>query len=154
MGGAEHFAQGSLLPPPDIDADKSMLPKGGSSDVLTDSDASYDLTDTPSWTKVGQLDSEPVKLSLSGTGDILRLLQKVELTKSVRRSVKGDEVCLGLDEIARAFLHPHTTRNQGLIKLIVEEVRSHEELRNISFTSIRINHNTISAPHTENNLKG
>ena len=68
--------------------------------------------------------------------------------------MKGDEVCLGLDEIAQAFIHPQTTRNQGLIKLIVEEVRSHKELRNISFTSIRIAHNTISAPHTGKNLRG
>jgi hypothetical protein len=41
-----------------------------------------------------------------------------------------------------------------LIEAVVEEVRSHRELRDVCFTSIQINHNTISAPHTDNNLIG
>ncbi len=54
----------------------------------------------------------------------------------------------------QAFIHPQTARSHELIKLIVDEVRSHEELQNISFTSIQINHNTASAPHTDRNMKG
>ena len=51
-------------------------------------------------------------------------------------------------------MHPKTVQNKGLTKLVVDEVRSHEELQNSGFTSIQINHNTISAPHTDNDLKG
>ena len=41
-----------------------------------------------------------------------------------------------------------------MIEAVVAEVRSHKELKDICFTSIHINHNTISAPHTDNNLIG
>ena len=51
-------------------------------------------------------------------------------------------------------MHPKTDRNRDLIEAIVAEVRSHDDLKNIAFTSIQINHNTISAPHTDNNLIG
>ncbi len=46
----------------------------------------------------------------------------------------------------QAFIHPKTARSKELIKQIVDEVRSHKEIENISFTSIQINHNTINAP--------
>ena len=41
-----------------------------------------------------------------------------------------------------------------MIKQIVDEVHSHEELRNLPFTSIQIIHNTVSASHTDNKLIG
>ena len=41
-----------------------------------------------------------------------------------------------------------------MIEAVVAEVRSHRELDGIYFTSIQINHNTISAPHTDNDLVG
>ena len=49
---------------------------------------------------------------------------------------------------------PRTAQDGDLIKEIVDEVRLHPELRDIPFTSIQINHNTISAAHTDNNLIG
>jgi hypothetical protein len=93
-------------------------------------------------------------LNQSGVSDILRRLLDVEMAKSARQAVTGDGICIGLNYKTNAFVHPKTIRDKELTKLIVDEVRSHEELQNISFTSIQINHNTVSAPHTDNNLKG
>ena len=36
----------------------------------------------------------------------------------------------------------------------MEETNKHETLANIKFSSIQINHNAISSPHTDNNLEG
>ena len=66
----------------------------------------------------------------------------------------GDGVCIGLTYKGSPFIHPKTSRNRDLIEAIVDEVRSHPELKDIAFTSIQINHNTISAPHVDNNLVG
>ena len=76
------------------------------------------------------------------------------MVPSARKAVTGDGVCIGLTFKTSPFLHPKTQRNRELIEAIVEEVRSHKELRDVCFTSIQINHNTISAPHTDNNLIG
>ena len=74
------------------------------------------------------------------------------MVPSARKAVTGDGICIGLTYKTCPFIHPKTTRNRDLIEAIVAEVRSHEELKNIAFTSIQINHNTISASHTDNNL--
>ena len=49
------------------------------------------------------------------------------------------------------FVHPQTKRRRELVKDIVAEIRNHNELKGIEFTSILINLNTICAPHTDNN---
>ncbi len=41
-----------------------------------------------------------------------------------------------------------------MIREIVPEMQSHDELRGIGFTSIQRSHNTISAPHTDDNKVG
>ena len=66
----------------------------------------------------------------------------------------GDGICIGLAFKSSPFVHPKTARNRDLIEAIVAEVRSHPELKSIAFTSIQLNRNTISAPHTDNNLIG
>ena len=76
------------------------------------------------------------------------------MVPSARKAVSGDGICIGLNFKTTAFVHPRTGENGKLIKEIVEEVRLHPELRDIPFTSIQINHNTISAAHTDNNLIG
>ena len=76
------------------------------------------------------------------------------MAPSARKAVTGDGICIGLTFKSSPFVHPKTARNRDLIEAIVAEIRSHEELKHIAFTSIQINHNTISAPHTDNNLIG
>ncbi len=109
---------------------------------------------SPSWSLVGRIDPKPVKLTRQGSDAIFTLLQKVHMVPSARKAVTGDGVCIGLTFKTSPFLHPKTQRNRELIEAVVEEVRSHKELRDVCFTSIQINHNTISAPHTDNNLIG
>ena len=41
-----------------------------------------------------------------------------------------------------------------MIKEFVAEIKSYRDLNDIEFASIQINHNTISAPHTDNRLVG
>ena len=92
----EHFEEGSLLPSVQASTPTHRcFRNGGSSDVLTDSDTSYELADTKPWTKVGKLDPRPITLNLSGTEQILRRLQKVEMVQSARRAVTGDGICIG-----------------------------------------------------------
>ncbi len=76
------------------------------------------------------------------------------MVPSARKAVTGDGVCIGLTFKSSPFVHPKTQRNRELVEAVVAEVRSHKELDGIFFTSIQINHNTISAPHTDNNLVG
>ena len=71
---------------------------------------------------------KPLTLNKSGSNDILRCLLDVEMVKSARQAVTGDGICIGLTYKTNAFAHPKTVRNKELIKLIVDEVRSHEEL--------------------------
>jgi hypothetical protein len=40
------------------------------------------------------------------------------------------------------------------MKEAVTEIRSHAELKGIELASIRIYHNTMSAPHADNSLVG
>ena len=68
------------------------------------------------------------------------------MVPSARKAVTGDGIYIGLTFKTSSFIHPKTDRNRDLIEAIVAEVRSHDELKNIAFTSIQINHNTISAP--------
>jgi hypothetical protein len=82
------------------------------------------------WTTVGKFNPKPIRLSQSGLNDILRRLLDVEMVKSARRAVAGDGICIGLNYKTNAFVHPKTVRDKELIKLIVDEVRSHEELQN------------------------
>jgi hypothetical protein len=109
---------------------------------------------SPPWSLVGRIDPKPVKLTRQGSDSIFNLLQKVHMVPSARKAVTGDGVCIGLTFKTSPFMHPKTQRNRELIEAVVEEVRSHRELRDICFTYIQINHNTISAPHTDNNLIG
>ena len=41
-----------------------------------------------------------------------------------------------------------------MIKDTVAEIQSHDELNGIEFAIIQINHNAVSAPHTDNNGVG
>ncbi len=107
-----------------------------------------------SWSLVGKIDPKPVKLSQKGIHDIFYHLLNVHMVPSARKAVTGDGVCIGLSFKSSPFVHPKTQRNRELIEAVVAEVRSHKELKGICFTSIQINHNTISAPHTDNNLIG
>ena len=68
------------------------------------------------------------------------------MVPSARKAVAGDGICIGLTFKTSPFIHPKTDRNRDLIEAIVAEVRSHDELKSIAFTSIQIIHNTISAP--------
>ena len=103
---------------------------------------------------VGKINPQPIKLSPKGIKDIFYYLSQVEMVPSARKAVTGDGICIGLTFKSSPFVHPKTARSRDLIEAIVAEVRSHTELKNIAFTSIQINHNTISAPHTDNNLVG
>ena len=85
---------------------------------------------------------------------MFRCLLDVEMVKSARRVVAREGICIGLNYKTNAVVHPKTVRNKELIILAAGEVRSHEELQSISFTSIQIDHNTIRSPHTDNNFKG
>ncbi len=66
----------------------------------------------------------------------------------------GEGISIGLKIKKSAFVHPQTVLNRELIKQIVDEVRSHTELKDIRFTSMQLSHNTIRAAHTDNNLEG
>ena len=70
------------------------------------------------------------------------------MAPTARRPVTGDDICIGLNYKASAFVHRETAHTRELVKHIVDEVRSPLELRTLPFTSIQLNHNTISAPHT------
>ena len=59
---------------------------------------------------------------------MLRHLLDVEMVKSARQAVTGDGICIGLTYKKTAFVHPKTVRSKELIKHIVDEMRSHEEL--------------------------
>ena len=63
-------------------------------------------------------------------------------------------MCIGLSYRTNAFVHHKTSQNCDSIKQVVDEVRSHSELCTLPFTSIQINHNPTSAPHTDDNLYG
>ncbi len=136
----------------------------GQSPAATAKDANRDckvrLTDQPllekelDWTVVGKFNPQPIKLRQQGIDNILSALFEVEMAPSARRAVTGDGICIGLNYKTNAFIHPKTKHNCDLIKHIVTEISSHPELCNIPFTSVQINHNTISAPHTDNNLIG
>ena len=76
------------------------------------------------------------------------------MVPSARKAVTGDGVCIGLTFKSSPFVHPKTQRNRELVAAVAAEIRSHKAFDKIFFTSIQINHNTISAPHTENNLVG
>ncbi len=76
------------------------------------------------------------------------------MVKSARRAVTGDGVCIGLTYKDRAFIHPKTSHSKTLIAEILTEMQLYEELRDICFTSVQINHNTISAPRTDSNKPG
>ena len=109
---------------------------------------------TPAWAVVGKINPKPVKLTQTGIHDIFYHLRNVHMVPSARKAVAGDGVCIGLTFKSSPFVHPKTKRNRELVAAVVAEVRSHKELRNVCFTSIHINHNTISAPHTDSNLIG
>ena len=104
--------------------------------------------------RVGKINPIPVPLSHTGLENIFYYPQQVEMVQSARKAVTGDGICIGLTFKANSFIHPKTARSRDLIEAIVGEVRSHRELKNIAFTPIQINRNTISASHTDNNLIG
>ena len=135
----------------DTDSDSSVHSQEWSTNDYSDVGAT---ANTQIWTTVGRFNPIPVKLNKSGSNDILRRLLDVEMARSARQAVTGDGICIGLAYETNAFVQPKTVRSKEFTKLIVDEVRSHEELQNNRFTSIQINHNTIGAPHTDNNLKG
>ena len=92
------------------------------------------------WTVVGKINPTPLKLTHKGP--------------SARKAVAGDGVCIGLTFKPSPFVHPNTKWNRELVAAVVAEICSHTAFDKIFFTSIQINHNTISAPHTDNNLVG
>ncbi len=106
------------------------------------------------WSVVGKINPKPLKLSHKGIHDIFYHLLNVNMVPSARKAVTGDGVCIGLTYKTNPFVHPKTQRNRELIGAAVAENRSHKAFDKIYFTSIQINHNTISAPHTDNNLVG
>ena len=75
------------------------------------------------------------------------------MVKSARKAVTGDGVCIGLTYKDKAFVHPETKKCRDLIREIVDEVRSHRDLKHMCFTSIQINHNTVSSPIPTTTLK-
>ena len=79
-------------------------------------------------------------------------LLTVQMVPSARKAVMGDGVCIGLTFKSSPFVHPKTQRNRELADAVVAEVRSHPEFKDIAFTSIQINHNTVRDPRTDNNL--
>ncbi len=106
------------------------------------------------WTVVGKYSPQPLNLSSYGIGNIFRNLLDVQMVKSARQAVAGEGICIGLNYKTSSFVHPKALRNNELFRMIVDEARSHEELQNIPFASIRVNQNAISASHTDNNLIG
>ncbi len=95
-----------------------------------------------------------MKLSPKGIHDIFYHLLNVNMVPSARKAVAGDGVCIGLTYKTNPFVHPKTQRNREMVGAVVAEIRSHKAFDKIYFTSIQINHNTISAPPTDNNLVG
>ena len=70
------------------------------------------------------------------------------------RGTPCDEFCLGLYNPHIPSVQPKTSTYQELVTLIIEEVRSHSELRHIPFTTIQILHDTIDEPHIDDSLYG
>ena len=64
-----------------------------------------------------------------GCENILDLLWRVEMVKSARRAVTGDGVCIGLTYKDKAFVHPKTKKRRDLIREIVDEAKSHKDLK-------------------------
>ena len=81
---------------------------------------------------VGKYNPQPIRLSLNGLDNISRSLLDVEMVQSAGQAVTGEGICIGINYKTRAFVHPKTARSQELIKQIVDEVRSHEELLNVN----------------------
>ena len=122
------------------------LRKGESSSDQDDFGSSGSSARNQPWTVVGKLSPTPIQLKSGGADSISRHLLDVKMTTYARKAVTGEGVCTDLNYKTQAFIHPKTARSQELIKQIVDEVRSHRELQSISFTSIQVNRNTISAP--------
>ena len=74
---------------------------------------------------------QPIKLSSHGIDNIFRKLLDVQMVKSARQAVTGEGICIGLNYKASSFVHPKTARSNMSIKMIVGEVRSHEEQQDI-----------------------
>ena len=51
------------------------------------------------------------------------------MVKSARRAVTGDGVCIGLTYKDKAFVHPKTKKRRDLIREIVDEAKSHKDLK-------------------------
>ena len=110
---------------------------------------------TPAWAVVGKTNPKPVKLNQAGIHDIFYHLLNVHMAPFAGKAVAGDGVCIGLTFKSSSFVHPKTQRSREFIDAVfVAEIRSHNAFDKILLTSIQINHNTISAPHTDNNLVG
>ena len=53
------------------------------------------------------------------------------MVKSARRAITGDGVCIGLTYREDAFVHPKPKRCRDLVREIVSEIRSRDELKGI-----------------------
>ena len=54
---------------------------------------------------------------------------RVEMVKSARRDATGDGVCIGLTYKDKAFVHPKTRKCRDRVREIVDEVKSHKDLK-------------------------
>ena len=97
---------------------------------------------------------EGLTIRKEGCSKRLTLRQHVHMTKSARRAIAGDGRCIGLTFKDQPFMHPKANSRHSLVEALMEEDSKHETLASIKFSSIRINHNTISSPHTDSNHEG
>ncbi len=150
LGGSERGG-GSQSDHDDTYSTEAVHPKGWSANDPNDFGSNAKTT---TWTTVGRLNPKPIKLNPSGIDNILHHLLDDERVKSARQAVAGEGLCMGSELRSRSICDPKARRSKELVKQIADDVRSHEDLSNLSLTSILINHNTTSAPHADNNLKG
>ena len=71
------------------------------------------------------------------------------MAKSARRAVALFLLCIGLAYKDQPFIHPKTKSCRSLAEALVEEIGKHPTLSRVKFSSIKINHNTISALPTD-----
>ncbi len=66
------------------------------------------------------------------------------MVKSARLAVTGEGICIGLAFRDQPFIHPKTESGRSLDEALVEGIGKHPTLPKYKFSSIQINHNTIS----------
>ena len=79
-----------------------------------------------------------------GSAPCFRLLHNAAMTRSARRAVAGDGVCIGLT-------YEDMLSDQGSCGR--DQVPRCSNIH-IAPTTIQANHNSVSAPHTDNSLQG